>query len=102
MSLFTKVFLVQSFKETLQYCDERRKFTSVSHSVSQSASQSISHSVNFPGGAMIRAYFVAYFKMFAVNVFQNFETVLINTTTPRTYMWLLSKPVRFKKRNKLF
>ena len=35
-------FLVQSFKETLQYCDEWRKFTSVS--------QSVSHSVNFPGG----------------------------------------------------
>ena len=30
-------FLVQSFKETLQYCDEWRKFTSViSHSVMQS------------------------------------------------------------------
>ena len=28
-------FLVQSFKETLQYCDEWRKFTSVSQSVSQ-------------------------------------------------------------------
>ncbi len=25
------VFLVQSFKETLQYCDEWRKFTSISH-----------------------------------------------------------------------
>ena len=36
-------FLVQSFKETLQYCDEWRKFTSVS--------QSVSHSVNFPGGS---------------------------------------------------
>ena len=59
---------MQSFKETLQYCDEWRKFTSVSDSVSQP----VSHSVNFPGGAMIRAYFVAYFKMFAVNVFQNF------------------------------
>ena len=35
-----KPFLVQSFKETLQYCDERRKFTSVSHSVSQSVNQS--------------------------------------------------------------
>ena len=32
-------FLVQSFKETLQYCDEWRKFTSVSESVSQSVSQ---------------------------------------------------------------
>ena len=66
-------FLVQSFKATLQYCDEWGKFTSVSDSVS--------HSVNFPGGAMIRTYFVACFKMFAVNVLQNFETVLINTTT---------------------
>ena len=28
-------FLVQSFFETLQYCDEWRKFTSVSQSVSQ-------------------------------------------------------------------
>ena len=96
MVIFSAKF--QSFKETLQYCDEWQKFTSVSDSVSQS----VNHSVNFPGGAMIRAYFVAYFKMFAVNVFQNFETVLINTTTPRTYMWLMSKPVRFKKRNKLF
>ena len=61
------VLLVQSFKETLQYCDEWRKFTSVS--------ESVSHSVNFPGGAMIRAYFVVYFKMFAVSIFQNFETV---------------------------
>ena len=34
-------FLVQSFKETLQYCDEWRKFTSVSDSVSQSVSQSV-------------------------------------------------------------
>ena len=34
-------FLVQSFKETLQYCDEWRKFTSVS--------QSVSHSVNSGG-----------------------------------------------------
>ena len=68
----------------------------------ENSHQPASHSVNFPGGAMICTYFVAYFKMFAVNVFQNFETALINTTTPRTYMWLLSKPVRFKKRNKLF
>ena len=29
-------FLVQSFKETLQYCDEWRKFTSVIQSVIQS------------------------------------------------------------------
>ena len=29
-------FLVQSFFETLQYCDEWRKFTSVSQSVSES------------------------------------------------------------------
>ncbi len=29
-------FLVQSFFETLQYCDEWRKFTSVSHSVIES------------------------------------------------------------------
>ena len=29
-------FLVQSFKETLQYCDEWRKFTSVIQSFSQS------------------------------------------------------------------
>ena len=36
------LFLVQSFKETLQYCDEWRKFTS--------AIQSVIHSVNFPGG----------------------------------------------------
>ena len=35
-------FLVQSFKETLQYCDEWRKFTS--------AIQSFSHSVNSGGG----------------------------------------------------
>ena len=41
-------FLVQSFKETLQYCDEWRKFTSVS----QTVSQSVSHSVNFPGGGV--------------------------------------------------
>ena len=34
-------FLVQSFKETLQYCDEWRKFTSVSQSVSQAVSQSV-------------------------------------------------------------
>ena len=33
---FTRPFLVQSFKETLQYCDEWRKFTSVSQSDSQS------------------------------------------------------------------
>ena len=32
-------FLVQSFKETLQYCDEWRKFTSVSQSDSQSVCQ---------------------------------------------------------------
>ena len=42
-----KQFLVQSFKETLQYCDEWRKFTSVS----QSVSESFSHSVNSGGGA---------------------------------------------------
>ena len=36
------MFLVQSFKETLQYCDEWRKFTSVI--------QSVIHSVKFPGG----------------------------------------------------
>ena len=38
-------FLVQSFFETLQYCDEWRKFTSVSQSVSQSVSESVSQSV---------------------------------------------------------
>ena len=38
----TPLFLVQSFFETVHYCDEWRKFTSVS--------QSVSHSVNFPGG----------------------------------------------------
>ena len=37
-------FLVQSFFETLQYCDEWRKFTSVSQSVTQSVSQSVSQS----------------------------------------------------------
>ena len=31
---------------------------------------------------MIHAYFVVYFEMFAVSIFQNFETVRINTTTP--------------------
>ena len=36
----TSSFLVQSFKETLQYCDEWRKFTSVSQSDSQSVSES--------------------------------------------------------------
>ena len=41
---------MQSFFETVHYCDEWRKFTSVSHTVSQSYSQSVSHSVNFPGG----------------------------------------------------
>ena len=40
------LFLVQSFFETLQYCDEWRKFTSVS----QSVTQSVSHSVNSGGG----------------------------------------------------
>ena len=59
--------LVQSFKETLQYYDGWRKFTSVR--------ESVSHSVNFPGGTIIRPYFVVYFKMFAVSIFQNFETV---------------------------
>ena len=34
-----ELFLVQSFFETLQYCDEWRKFTSVSQSDSQSVSQ---------------------------------------------------------------
>ena len=43
------LFLVQSFFETLQYCDEWRKFTSVSQSVSQSVSESVSHSVNSGG-----------------------------------------------------
>ena len=37
-------FLVQSLFETLQYCDEWRKFTSVSQSVCQSVSQSVSQS----------------------------------------------------------
>ena len=46
-------FLVQSFKETLQYCDEWRKFTSVSQSVSESVSQSVSHSVNSGGEVKI-------------------------------------------------
>ena len=41
---FTRPFLVQSFFETLQYCDEWRKFTSVSQSVSESVSQSVSQS----------------------------------------------------------
>ena len=48
----------------------------------QSVSQAVSHSVNFPGGAVIHAYFVVYFKMFAVSIFQNCETVWINTTIP--------------------
>ena len=39
--VYSDSFLVQSFKETLQYCDEWRKFTSVSDSVSQSVSQSV-------------------------------------------------------------
>ena len=43
--LLPSPFLVQSFKETLQYCDEWRKFTSVS----QSVSQTFSHSVNSGG-----------------------------------------------------
>ena len=38
-------FLVQSFKETLQYCDEWRIFTSDSQSGRQSVSQSVSKSV---------------------------------------------------------
>ena len=38
---FQSSFLVQNFKETLQYCDEWRKFTSVSESVSESVSQSV-------------------------------------------------------------
>ena len=87
-------FLVQSFKETLQYCDEWRKFTSVS----QSVSQAVSHSVNFPGGAVIHAYFVVYFKMFAVSIFKilkQYESIL---RLPRTYMWLFSKPVRLKNK----
>ena len=51
-------FLVQSFFETLQYCDEWRKFTSVSQSVRQSVSQSVrqsvSHSVNSGGWSKFR------------------------------------------------
>ena len=43
-------FLVQSFKETLQHCDEWRKFTSVSHRVIESSS----HSVNSGGESHIR------------------------------------------------
>ncbi len=44
-------FLVQSFFETLQYCDEWRKFTSViSHSV---ISHSVIHSVNSGGVSQI-------------------------------------------------
>ena len=43
---FSVQFLVQSFFETLQYCDEWRKFTSVSDSVS--------HSVNSGGGGGVQ------------------------------------------------
>ena len=39
-------FLVQSFFETLQYCGERRKFTSVSQSVSRSVGRSVGQSVS--------------------------------------------------------
>ena len=45
-----ELFLVQSFLEILQYCDEWRKFTSVS----QSDSQSVSHSVNSGGWCKFR------------------------------------------------
>jgi hypothetical protein len=34
-TMTTPLFLVQSFFETVHYCDEWRKFTSVSQSVSQ-------------------------------------------------------------------
>ena len=68
----------------------------------QSVSESVSHSVNFPGGATIHAYFVVYFKYLQYAIFQNFETVWINITTP-TYLYVVvAQACKIEKRNKLF
>ena len=82
-------FLVQCFFESLHYCDVRRKF------------KRVSRSVNFPGGVVIHAYFVVYFKMFAVSIFQNFETVGINTTTPTDLYMVVVQACKIEKKKQI-
>ena len=47
---------------------------------------------------MIHAYFVVYFKMFAVSIFQNLKQYESILRLPQAYTWLLFKPVRLKNK----
>ena len=69
--------------------------------ISQWVSESVSHSVNFPGGATIHAYFVVYFKYLQYAIFQNFETVSINTTTPTDLYAVVVQACKIEKKKQI-
>ena len=64
-------FLVQSFFETLQYCDEGRNST---ESYSQSYSHTVSHSVTFRGVFAIAALFYHIDKSIQCSLFHYSHT----------------------------